>query len=60
MTTYIGPLAQLDGAYRAIMQRLLERKERVIGLPAIERYVTTQVLGGALQQIEIALPVQKR
>ncbi len=42
------------------MQRLLARKEQVIGLPAIERFVTTQVLAGSLQQIEIALPVQMR
>jgi hypothetical protein len=57
VTTYVGPLAQLENVCGAIMQRVPTRKERVIGLTAIERHVTTQLLAGALQQIEISFPV---
>mgnify|MGYP000944369535 CR=1 FL=1 len=61
VTTFVGPLAQLGDAYRTIMTRLLARKDvRVIGLPAIERYVTTELIEGAIQKIEIALPVERR
>jgi AraC family transcriptional regulator len=61
LTTYVGPSSQLKDAYSAIMQRLLARNDlSVIGLPAIERYETTQILGGALRQIEIAVPVERR
>ena len=61
VTTFVGPVAQLGLAYREIMQRLLARKDlRVIGLPAIERYVTREILGDALRQIDIAIPVQRR
>jgi AraC family transcriptional regulator len=61
LTTYVGPSSQIKGAYSAIMQRLLARKNlSVIGLPAIERYEATQILGGELQQIEIAVPVERK
>lgn len=61
VTTYVGPMSGLEGGYRAAMARLAARADvDVIGLPAVERYQTAQVLGGALEIVDICLPVMPR
>lgn len=57
----VAHMSGLEGGYRAAMARLAARADvDVIGLPAVERYQTAQVLGGALEIVDICLPVLPR
>jgi AraC family transcriptional regulator len=61
VTAFAGPLGELGGAYGQIVERLAARRDlEVLGLPAVERYLATEILGATLEHIEIALPVRRR